>query len=590
MSEKLDKISDKKAKLDALDGRDVIYVDTDDDITSIIEKIKKSGNSIVALVPPARIGVLQSVVNLKLLQRATKSSRKKLSLITSDDALIALAAGLKIPVAKNISEQSVIPAAKIEELPDDDVIDGNDLTIGELDSLSGESTNSRNKKEDKDVSAAVAAIETDDKIRNDKNADGIPDDQQESLKKKSARNKKIPNFSSFRKKVLIFGSIGIFLTGFFVWAIIFAPHGTITIAAQTEEKSVNETIKLSSLATDVETNNINAIVKQKKVNESVNFNATGTKEVGEKAKGTITIYVKEADITSAGITIPAGTQTRSNNKDLPFVTNKTVSLPGSIATGQISLAEYKKYCQDGTCAILVGLTAVNLGAEYNIPDGALMTVSGGYSAIAKGGFTGGSKQTVTVVQQSDINLATERLKDQLSPDEKKSELTSQMDKDVIIIQDSFSVDYGKFTSNPAIDESSSPGANPSLSVEVTYTLIGVKKNDLGSLLDAKLKSKTDENSNQKIYDNGLKSVEFKNFRTIDDGHDVAISAVGAVGPKIDEKQIKQESVKKQSGEIRETLNKISGVNDVKVEFSPFWVNSVSSANKLKINFVVDEQK
>ena len=49
--------------------KDIIYIDVEDDITAIIGKIKESKEKIIALVPPKRIGVLQSAVNLRLLAR-----------------------------------------------------------------------------------------------------------------------------------------------------------------------------------------------------------------------------------------------------------------------------------------------------------------------------------------------------------------------------------------------------------------------------------------------------------------------------------------------------------------------------------------
>ena len=98
--------------------KDVIYIDIDDDITSVIEKVKTSKTSIVALVPPKRIGVLQSAVNLKLLQRAATSVKKRVVLITNDHALSGLAAGLSLPVAKNLQSKPEIPsitAMKLDE-------------------------------------------------------------------------------------------------------------------------------------------------------------------------------------------------------------------------------------------------------------------------------------------------------------------------------------------------------------------------------------------------------------------------------------------------------------------------------------------
>ena len=63
--------------------KDVIYIDTEDDITSIIEKVKASSEKIIALVPPKRVGVLQSAVNLKLLQKSAEADDKRIVLITT---------------------------------------------------------------------------------------------------------------------------------------------------------------------------------------------------------------------------------------------------------------------------------------------------------------------------------------------------------------------------------------------------------------------------------------------------------------------------------------------------------------------------
>ena len=56
-------------------NKDVIYIDVEDDITAIISKVKASKEKIVALVPPKRVGVLQSAVNLHLLSRGGQARR-----------------------------------------------------------------------------------------------------------------------------------------------------------------------------------------------------------------------------------------------------------------------------------------------------------------------------------------------------------------------------------------------------------------------------------------------------------------------------------------------------------------------------------
>ena len=147
-----------------LRGRDLIYIDTDDDVTSIVGRIKQSSEVVVALVPPKRIGVLQSVVNLRLL------AKKRLAIVTTDPSLVNLASGLGIPVAKNINAQAKVPDM-VDEEEISDVIDGNDIAVSDI------PRSRREASEDKEISAAVVAIETDDRIKNDLDADGVPDDE-----------------------------------------------------------------------------------------------------------------------------------------------------------------------------------------------------------------------------------------------------------------------------------------------------------------------------------------------------------------------------------------------------------------------------
>src|ERR1051325_6917294 len=96
-------------------NKDVIYIDIEDDITAIIGKVKEASNKIVALVPPKRVGVLQSAVNLKLLQKAAKAADRRVVLITSDHSLMALAAGLSLPVARNLQSRPEIPKMDMPE-------------------------------------------------------------------------------------------------------------------------------------------------------------------------------------------------------------------------------------------------------------------------------------------------------------------------------------------------------------------------------------------------------------------------------------------------------------------------------------------
>src|ERR1044072_9196542 len=114
-------------------NKDVIYIDVEDDITAIIGKVKDAKEKIVALVPPKRIGVLQSAVNLRLLTRAAEQNSKRLVLITSNSALVALAAAARVPVAKTLQSKPELAEISALDVDDgEDVIDGSQLPVGDL--------------------------------------------------------------------------------------------------------------------------------------------------------------------------------------------------------------------------------------------------------------------------------------------------------------------------------------------------------------------------------------------------------------------------------------------------------------------------
>ena len=559
-----------------LRGRDLIYIDTDDDVTSIVGRIKQSSEVVVALVPPKRIGVLQSVVNLRLLQRAAKTAKKRLAIVTTDPSLVNLASGLGIPVAKNINAQAKVPDM-VDEEEISDVIDGNDITVSDV------PRGRRETSEDKEISAAVAAIETDDRIKNDLDADGVPDDEEGKPKKPAKKKSKVPNINSLRNKLLIGGGIAVVLIGFLVWALIFAPQATITIQAKTSPLEIAKTLTLiPSSDKDVADGRLSPVVKQKKTNESVEFEATGSREVGENAAGTVAFCYDETNFNpdtgeKNAITLDAGTRLYANN--VQFTIDSAVTIEGGRKSASGKCETYYR----------VKATAVNIGEEGNIAKSTEMSVAGYSSleAVAYDDFTGGSKETVKVVQQSDVDAAVAKLRERGDSDAARDELKGQMSDSTVVIDSSFNTSQGEVKVSPAVGESPAENGKATASLEITYTLVGVDRDDLGEVLDEQLKSETD-GKNQKVYNNGLDEVKFSGFTTVDNGYSVVINTNGHVGPIINEDDVRKQAVGKKSEEIRALLMETDGVNDVSVNMSPFWVSKAPAENKIKVNFEINE--
>lgn len=530
--------------------KDVIYVDIEDDITSVIAKVKAAGAQVVALVPPKRIGVLQSTVNLKLLQKTARVADKRLVLITSDAALTSLAAGMAIPVAKNLQSKPEIPEAATPAVEEDDVIDGNQLPVGDLAATGPGAPKEESIIDtipDFDVPLAASAA---------------------SRAPKKASGSKVPNFDSFRKKIFLAAGAGVLLVVFLVWAIFFAPKATVAITASTNVVNIDKVLQLKPGASlDASQNVAPAIVKQIKKTASADFQATGKKEVGEKATGTVKFETDSIAVAKTNPTIPAGTKLVASN-GLTFITTETVTITLINDTGTS------------------GVTAASSGTKFNGTSGNLNGAPSGVSASFTAPAAGGTDKTITVVAQADIDKAKELLKSQDSSTV-KTELKKQFTGDSIIIQESYQVTPGDPVSTPAVDQEAT-GAK--LTAETTYTMVAVSRADLKKIYDAYTKTQIGKGDNQKIYESGDKTTSFSQFAAGEAGaYTVKARASAQVGPEIDDGSLAKTLVGKRAGEIQQQLEEIQGVEDVETKFSPFWVTTAPKAEKITIKFLIKNE-
>ncbi len=532
--------------------KDVIYIDIEDDITSIIGKLKQAATPIVALVPPKRIGALQSIVNLKLLSRAADTAKKRVVLITSDKGLTALAAGVALPVAKNLQSKPEIATMPEDDADADDVIHGDVLPETD-ESVADEATSDG---DDMIVAAPAAALAPEQKSR-------------------AKRGSVVPNFNAFRNKfMLILGGL-VLLVGFLVWALVFAPHATITVTAKTTPYGVNKSLQATAGGQlDAAAGTLNAVVKEVKKSATVEFTATGKKDVGEKATGTVK-FVKS---TPGEATIAAGT-TLTTSGGLAFVTTAAITVPGA----QLSFSCTGYLCP-GTVSGAVA--AAEAGSKYNTASGSLTGAPSGVSASFSEAASGGTDKTVTVVSEQDAAAAREKLQAQ-DANSVKAELKKQFAADLIVVEESFVVTPGSPQVSPAVDQEASTAK---ITAETTYSMIGLARSDVRVILEKDLTKQLAGLPNQSIYDTGIDAVRFSTYSQEGKTYKATLQATGAVGPSIDSAVLAKRLVGKREGEIIADIKTYEGIHGVAVKFTPFWVSSAPSADKITIIFQLDNAK
>lgn len=531
-------------------NKDVIYIDVDDDITAIISKVKASNEKIVALVPPKRIGVFQSAVNLRLLMRSASQADKRLVLITANGALTALAAGAKMPVARNLQSKPEV-AKEIPTTGDesDDVIDGNELPIGMHAGL----------PDDNEPKKPVAAIGSAALATPPKNGDAPA---------KAKTKSKVPDFNSFRKRLIFGGVGGVLLIAFLVWAIFFAPQATVIVSAKTNDTSINDGVTFGeALSTDADAKTLKATVAKKSENKSVDFSPSGTKNVGEKATGTVKFSTN--NISNLGTTIPAGTVLSIPN-GLSFLTDSSIT---------ITISNY----QNATTSV----TAAEQGAKYNAASGNVSGAPSGINSDLTGPTSGGTDKIARVVTAADVQKAKEQLVEQEN-DAMKSQLKSSFSNGAKAIDATYGVDYTAVTPTPAIG-AETDATTAKLTATVTYRMSGLSQSELNSYLDTTLKQRIEDQQDQRVYSNGRQAASFQDVKAGQNGFTATLIATAKVGPQLDEQEIKNDSKGKKGGEIQESLQRIAGIEDVDVRYFPFWVSSVpNDTNKITVQFKVDD--
>lgn len=541
-------------------NKDVIHIDTEDDITSIIGKIKSSKERIIALVPPRRIGVLQSAVNIRLLARAAKSADKRVVIITSDNVLAGLAATADIPVAKTLQSKPEIAEIPALKVGDSDVIDGGQLPVGDM----ADSAHKK-PKDDKGASGANASDAA--------NKNKSPGNSAKSNKKKP----KIPDFNVFRKKFALIGGGVLLLIIFLVWATWFAPHATVIITAKTTGVKVSETVKLT---TDdmVSAKNDSIKVQKRELQKeiSVEFAATGKKNVGEKATGS----VRFSNSSKNSVTIAAGTILKNN--DLSYVLSSSVTVPAATLSWD---------CSDRTCSgtATASVRAAEGGSQYNAASGSMSISVDGIKASLMSPTSGGTDKTATVVTASDVASAKSKLNEQ-KDNSLKNQLAGSFGSSAKVITDSYSENRSDPVPSVAVDSEAS--GSVLLKSTITASMLAADKSDIKSFIDAKIREDDiGDKKSQKIYDSGVDKAEFSQFTDRGGIKSLVVTANGKIGPEINESKVKEQAKGRTYGDVQSSIESIEGVEDVDVKFSPFWVRSVpNDIKKINVEFKLKDAK
>ncbi|OGH21305.1 MAG: hypothetical protein A2958_00705 [Candidatus Levybacteria bacterium RIFCSPLOWO2_01_FULL_38_13] len=296
---------------------------------------------------------------------------------------------------------------------------------------------------------------------------------------------------------------------------------------------------------------------------NISTKATGKKEVGDKAKGTVTIFNNSStsQALAQGITI-------TSSNDLEFALDKGLTVAS--ASGDIF---------SGTTPgkVNVNVTAKAIGQEYNLPSNTKFSIGGRSSVAAKNdnAFSGGSKKELTVVSKNDI-VKLERDLPKSLEQKAKDDLNNKISQDQVLLPVLVSEELvkGDFSKKEG-DETN----QVSLKGTVEFKGIAYKKKDIENFSNEILKREVSENLT--IEPKSIK-VDVSDVKTEESKVSAQISIKALLIPKIDSKSLVKQIKGKSFKDAESLLSKYSQVSDIQISLSlnlPFFPKRIPLSEK-----------
>lgn len=585
----------------------ILHLESDEEITSVIDKLTQTEDREVVLAAPIGAQLFSSLVNLKLLKREADNLGKNIVIITADELGRQLATRANLTVKENIEEMEF----------------GQDSEIVPNIVLSGLKTLSQDKPEEKDILDALVE-ELDPAVR------GSFEEPKPELAAKRMVDiispaKRRPKFSSrlfskskefgpgklfkkitrsplktetgtivskeptvefgpiqerarplLKRPYLLFIFIGLSLVLAGLVAYLILPQAKILISPKTETVNFELSVKGSKTISKIDPVLNKIPVQLIRIEKTVekDFEATGEKQLNEKAKGVITVY---NEYSSSPQTLVATTRFLAENGKL-FRTNKTVTVPGAkVEEGKIVAS-----------VIDIEVAADQPGEEYNIGP-AKFTIPGlqgtakytGFYGQSRAPMTNGSKELVKVVSAKDLEKAEELLTEEAKASIQPA-LQEQMPSDLKLIEGA--------VLEKIIEKSSSPG------LEAKAERFVFKINIVGQALlfnETHLKDLVNLNLAAKISQDKIPLSQTQQIvweKPVIDWDkteaDLNLDIQEEAAWQINTDNLRENLAGKSEIEVRKYLANQPAVKEARVTFRPFWVKRVP-AEKNKIKIIVE---
>lgn len=576
MPENIKKISKKK----------ILFIQIDEEITSVFERVEKLPYTEVYLVVPKRAVLLQSIVNLKILKQKLVDVGRQLAIITSDVNGMKLAHQAEIRVYDQWDGEEV-PKNKEEKNIETALLRPIAATQNEVE----DEVPSRLPKKKSSIFDVVRHLRGKEKgfsLRS----------YMADMKKNRLERKSLNLVLSPGRKRWIFGLLIASVVVFFTIAYVALPGATIAIepASNVVNKAVNVVLEKNPS----DPHSLKVYPVETAVEYTLSHSATGLiTDNSKNASGNLTI------INTSGVERPLVTQTRFQTEDgIVFRLQEEVVVPAGTVDNPGTLVAYVLADPLDANGVAVGERGNMPASRFFLPglreDSRDTLYAESYDAM-----TGGSSDSRTEVSENDLVAAELELEKTLK--EKalaalRKEVLSEIGVqgvDLKLLEDSQAITYG----SPLIDLPYELLGQEMETFEVTgnMTISGVAydREGLYSILKSEtISTKTpgkqlisvDEDSMAlKVLEADNLSLTYKITAQIQGIEEYEIDPELEGGSKLAEK-IKEHVAGKSVEEAEAYIQNLPEVNSVEISLWPVWSPRIPTLSEnIKIKSLSKEE-
>lgn len=584
---------------------EIIYLEPDEEITSVIDKIKLTSVDKIGLVVPRGATLLQSVINLRLLSKEAQNLQKEIAIITADQIGRNLAAQVGLTVFASLNDKTPIFQPSRERPSSHDEVDL---------STPSKAVNKSNYKEVAGIRVHhfQGDFEEVDEVEQEEKKTNLEPEPSEKPVERFEKNENLPKERDYDKPLLSpiknstdyfekddeapvkmdekpkidlplkkapsyyhragnrapsgskFGWVVLFIIVILggIGAYLLLPKAKVTVYVLASDLNKTQEISVSSLVS--ESDPLNGILKgdmvevEKEAKEK--FTATGKKNIGVKATGIITITNSwDSDVHKFAV----GTKFISQNKT--FLAKQAFNLPGaSLSQGTMVPGSVK-----------VNVEAENFGEDYNIKPaefkivGLSSAMQNGITGKSDTAFLGGLSKEVQVVSQQDYDNAKQKLLsgilDSVNRDVRAKAADEKVLEQAIVQPDP------EIISTAQVDQEATEFE---MTIRTKIQAMAYNQSSLKELLAKILEQQISQDKMVAIpSDNNVTAQVSKT--AYDKGEMVLNVAVAAkIASKVDVEKFSGNLTGKKIAEAEKWLKSQQGVSKVKIDLEPTWFNHI----------------